>query len=196
HRSGEGAIEAGIQRWPVRAHSLEFLADRLFYFIHGRGTFRGGSGETIAAEPGMVVHVKSGWSGELAVIETLDASYMQCPGSAGAPLTLRDAINAAPLKDWGVIPTMIEGSSRTAGILLSRDADGRAESGLWTCTPGLWRCEVTRDEFCHFLEGRCTYTHKDGERIEIAPNTVAFFPAGWSGRCEVRQTVRKIYMIR
>jgi len=60
----------------------------------------------------------------------------------------------------------------------------------------LWRCEVTSDEFCHFIDGRCVYAHESGERIEIAPDTLAFFPAGWRGECEVLQTVRKLYMIR
>lgn len=100
------------------------------------------------------------------------------------------------LEDWGLVPTMIEGQSRTSGLLLHRNADGSSEAGIWLCTPGLWRCEVTRDEFCHFLEGRCTYTHDTGEVIEIVPDTAAFFPAGWKGTCRVHETVRKVYMIR
>jgi uncharacterized cupin superfamily protein len=55
---------------------------------------------------------------------------------------------------------------------------------------------VKSDEFCHFLEGNSVYTHDDGEVIEIKPDTLAFFPAGWKGICEVRETVRKVYMIR
>jgi len=53
-----------------------------------------------------------------------------------------------------------------------------------------------RDEFCHFLSGRCTYTHESGEIIEIEPDTAAFFPAGWTGTCRIHETVRKVYMIR
>jgi len=91
---------------------------------------------------------------------------------------------------------MIEGTSHTAGILLSRESSGHAESGIWTCTPGIWRCEVTSDEYCHFLDGSCTYTHESGESIEIEPDTLVFFPLGWRGTCDVRRTMRKIYMIR
>ena len=91
---------------------------------------------------------------------------------------------------------MIEGTSHTAGILLNRESSGRAESGIWTCTPGIWRCEVTSDEYCHFLDGSCTYTHESGESIEIEPDTLVFFPLGWRGTCDVRRTMRKIYMIR
>ena len=101
-----------------------------------------------------------------------------------------------PLKDWGPIETMIEGQSMTSGALLHRDSDGGNETGIWACTPGFWHCHVTRDEFCHFLLGRCTYTHESGEVIEVEPDTIAFFPKDWRGTCRVHETVRKVYMIR
>jgi uncharacterized cupin superfamily protein len=100
------------------------------------------------------------------------------------------------LLDWGPVPTMIEGQSHTAGVLLHKGEHGESECGVWVCTPGYWRCEVTRAEFCHFLQGRCTYTHESGEVIEIETDTVAFFPAGWKGTCRVVETIRKVYMIR
>jgi uncharacterized protein len=108
----------------------------------------------------------------------------------------RDPLSFSDLTDWGPIPTMIEGRSHTSGRLLHKGPEGRSECGLWVCTPGTWRCTVTRDEFCHFLEGRCTYTADDGEVIEIGPDTSAFFREGWTGTCVVRETVKKVYMIR
>ncbi|NIA68046.1 cupin domain-containing protein [Pelagibius litoralis] len=109
---------------------------------------------------------------------------------------LQNPVEVDDLVDWGPIPTMIEGRSVTSGRLLHKGPEGSPESGIWVCTPGTWRCEVERDEFCHFLLGRCTYTHDNGEVIEIEPDTIAFFPAGWAGTCAVRETVRKVYMIR
>ena len=100
------------------------------------------------------------------------------------------------LVDWGVIPTMIEGESRTSGKLLHKGPQGQSECGVWRCTPGQWFCHVTRDEFCHFLEGRCTYVHEGGEVTEITPDTAAFFPQDWKGVCTVHETVTKVYMIR
>ena len=70
------------------------------------------------------------------------------------------------------------------------------EAGYWRCTPGSWRCEVERDEFCHFLEGSCLYTHDNGEEIAIKGGDTAWFPAGWRGRCDVQDTVAKVYLIR
>ena len=112
-----------------------------------------------------------------------------------APL-LRAALDITDLADWGAIPTMLEGESRTSGRLIYKGPDGRSESGLWVCTPGKWACHVTRDEFCHFLAGRATYVHESGEVIEITPDTAAFFPEGWQGVCTVHETVKKLYMIR
>ena len=109
---------------------------------------------------------------------------------------MRHPLEVKDLVDWGVIPTMIEGESRTSGKLLYKGPGGSPESGIWVCTPGTWNCEVTADEFCHFLAGRCTYTHESGEVIEITPDTAAFFPKGWKGTCRVHETVRKVYMIR
>lgn len=109
---------------------------------------------------------------------------------------LRDPRAEREWTDWGVIPTMIEGESRTFGALIHKREDGASETGVWNCTPGKWECHVTRDEFCYFLIGRCAYTHESGEVIDIEPDTAAFFPEGWKGVCVVHETVRKVYMIR
>jgi uncharacterized protein len=101
-----------------------------------------------------------------------------------------------PFKDWGPIPTMIEGQSHTSGLVLHKGPNGESETGIWIATPGYWNCHVTSDEFCHFLLGRCTYTHESGEVIEIVPNTAAFFPKDWKGTCRIHKTIRKVYMIR
>jgi len=98
--------------------------------------------------------------------------------------------------DWGVIDTMLEGTSRTYGKVLSRRPDGSSETGIWHCTPGTWQCHVISDEFCHFLSGRCVYTHESGDVINVVPDTIAYFPKDWKGICEVTETIRKVYMIR
>ena len=109
---------------------------------------------------------------------------------------LGDCANVVELKDWGPVPTMIEGRSRTAGTIIHRNPDGSSECGIWTCSPGYWDCHVASEEFCHFISGRCTYTHESGEVIEIVPDTAAFFPKGWKVTCRVHETIRKVYMIR
>ncbi|MGM0606337.1 MAG: cupin domain-containing protein [Halobacteriota archaeon] len=117
-------------------------------------------------------------------------------GTPFSVTTLTDPADLEDVEDWGPIATMIEGQSHTSGKVIHKGPDGESECGVWICTPGYWECDVTRAEFCHFIEGRATYTHESGDVIEIEPDTIAFFPAGWSGTCRVHETVRKTYMIR
>lgn len=117
--------------------------------------------------------------------------------SAPTAVALADAASFGDLVDWGVIPALASGSgSHTSGRLLHKGPEGRSECGIWVCTPGQWACHVTRDEFCHFIDGSATYKHESGAVIEIGADTIAFFPEGWKGRCTVHSTVRKVYMIR
>jgi len=120
------------------------------------------------------------------------------PTAGGVGVRVLRAVGTArDLVDWGPTAPAGEGAaSRTSGLLLHKGPGGSPEAGLWECTPGTWECRVTRDEFCHFLSGRCVYTDASGERTEIGAGDAAFFPAGWSGFCRVIETVRKVYMIR
>jgi uncharacterized cupin superfamily protein len=65
---------------------------------------------------------------------------MPDPLRSSAPHLTDPAAFNGPLVDWGEIPTMIEGQSRTSGLLLHRNADGSSECGIWECTPGYWNC--------------------------------------------------------
>ncbi len=99
------------------------------------------------------------------------------------------------LVDWGPQPDALAGASRSTGRLLHKGPNNSPESGVWVCTPGTWRLHIPRDEFCHFVAGNALYTHDDGSTVEVSPGTVVLFPAGWRGTCEVRETIRNLYML-
>ena len=102
----------------------------------------------------------------------------------------------AVLADWGAVPEPLgDEISHTSGRILTGGGGQFPESGYWRCTPGSWRCEIARAEFCQFLEGECTYTSDDGEIIEIRGGDTAWFPEGWKGRCDVRRAMGKTYAI-
>ncbi len=109
---------------------------------------------------------------------------------------LREPLKARELTDWGAPPDLIDGASHTQGTLLHKGESGQSECGYWECTPGHWPCRVERDEFCHFLEGEARYENENGQITQIRADTIAFFPAGWSGTCRVTKTLKKVYMIR
>lgn len=100
------------------------------------------------------------------------------------------------LTDWGAQPDMVDGQSSSSGILLWKNEDGTSESGLWVCTPGTWRLTLPGDELCHFIDGKATYTSDDGEVIDVTAGTVVHFKEGWSGQCQVHETLRNVYMLR
>jgi uncharacterized protein len=66
--------------------------------------------------------------------------------TSSAPHLKNPASYNGPFKDWGIIPTMIEGESRTSGVVIFKGPNGQSESGIWICTPGYWNCHVTSDE--------------------------------------------------
>ena len=204
YKGPDSQPEAGLWICTPGRWRLAIPRDELCYFIAGRADYRRDNGERIEVTPATLVLFPGGWSGECTVHETLRNTYMLTAGAPaqgeepapGTTPSLRDPLSEYNLVDWGVIPTMLEGASHTSGKLLHKGPGGRSESGIWRCTPGKWACHVTRDEFCHFLSGRSTYVHESGEVIEIAPDTVAFFPQDWRGVCTVHETVTKVYMIR
>jgi uncharacterized cupin superfamily protein len=106
-----------------------------------------------------------------------------------------DAKTIGDLRDWGAQPDAIEGESKSSGLLLHKAPDGQAESGLWQCTPGSWRLSIPGDELCYFLSGHATYTEHNGETIDVTPGTVVHFPSGWTGRCDVHETMRNTYIL-
>ncbi len=208
-----GQPESGLWICTPGRWRLAIPRDELCYFVAGRADYLHDNGERVAIAPHTLVLFPAGWTGECTVHETLRNTYMLTAATsdaAGADPALADTGHgalpmAAPslleplaqtnLVDWGLIPTMLEGASHASGKLLYKGSQGRSESGIWRCTPGRWACHVTRDEYCHFLAGRSTYVHESGEVIEIAPDTVAYFPQGWRGVCTVHETVTKVYMI-
>jgi hypothetical protein len=109
---------------------------------------------------------------------------------------LAPATTFGALTDWGDQPDMLEGQSRSSGVLLWASEDKKSEAGLWVCTPGTWRLSLPADELCHFVAGRATYTSDDGEVIEVTPGSVVHFLQGWSGQCVVHETIRNLYMLR
>ena len=118
----------------------------------------------------------------------LDSS---APHIAGASAWEEDLV------DWGGHLEPIDGRSTNRGRLLWKGAeDGLPEAGVWICTPGSWRLVLPRDELCYFVAGRATYARDDGEVVEVRPGTLAHFREGWSGRVEVQETTRAIYMLR
>lgn len=81
--------------------------------------------------------------------------------------------------------------------LLEFYADGLTETGIWECTPGGWHIENRPDtEVVHILSGRVRMSDdSDGSTREIVEGDVMVLPRGWSGRWDVLETTRKLYVV-
>ncbi len=67
--------------------------------------------------------------------------------------------------------------------------------GVWECTPGGWAIHERPDtEVVHILEGRVRMTDSDGSTREIGPGDVMVLPKGWSGRWDILEFTRKLYV--
>jgi uncharacterized cupin superfamily protein len=74
--------------------------------------------------------------------------------------------------------------------------EGLTEVGVWECTPG--RFPVTRDgshSFMYVLSGRASIYGSGGDVHELRPGTVMVEPDRWTGEWEIKETIRKVYVI-
>ncbi|GGV85109.1 cupin domain-containing protein [Streptomyces massasporeus] len=81
--------------------------------------------------------------------------------------------------------------------LLRFDTDGTVRAGVWESRPGGWPVVERADtETCYILSGRALVTDAaTGETFEISAGDVIVQPQGWSGRWDVKETIRKVYSI-
>jgi uncharacterized cupin superfamily protein len=75
--------------------------------------------------------------------------------------------SSVELEDWGAGSNTLAGAPRAWGKVLSQNPDGSSECGLWSCTPGTRKVTFAADEFCHFLSGRGSYVHDNGEQNPV-----------------------------
>lgn len=75
------------------------------------------------------------------------------------------------------------------------EGPGGLLTGVWECTPGRFRRQVLEREFSHFISGHCFFEPDGGEPIELRPGDAVLFPANCQGTWDVRETVRKSFLI-
>jgi uncharacterized cupin superfamily protein len=84
-------------------------------------------------------------------------------------------------------------TTRTA---LTQAPSGQGVSiGIWECTPGVWRRQVAKREFSYFISGHCFFTPDGQAPIELRAGDSVYFPANCMGAWDVRENVRKSYLI-
>lgn len=103
-------------------------------------------------------------------------------------------IGQAPLDPMGPKEGATEGSPVQS--LVTFHADDHVHSGIWECTPGAYPVvKEGSSEFMTFLAGEGTVHGDDGVSYEVGEGVALFLPDGWSGRWEIRETLRKSFTI-
>jgi len=70
-------------------------------------------------------------------------------------------------------------------------------AGIWACEPGCWQIRFAdnKDEFFCVIEGRVRLHDEAGQFVEIGPGEAAVIPAGFAGRFEVVEAVKKYFVV-
>jgi uncharacterized protein len=75
------------------------------------------------------------------------------------------------------------------------NADG-IHVGVWECTPGGWPVVDRADtEVATIISGGATLTSADGAKQVLTAGSVVTLHKGWTGRWDVTETLRKVYVI-
>lgn len=71
------------------------------------------------------------------------------------------------------------------------------DTGLWECSPGRFRRQVASGEVMHILvgAGRFTPEAEGAAPVEFRAGDTLFFPPDTRGVWEIRETVRKLYVM-
>ena len=68
--------------------------------------------------------------------------------------------------------------------------------GVWECTAGGWPVvDRPNTEVASILSGKATITDANGNEVLLEAGSIVTLPKGWTGRWDVTETVRKVYVI-
>ena len=98
-----------------------------------------------------------------------------------------------PLEPTGPRVGADSGEPMTATRVLHEAAG--MQVGIWECTPGGWAIvDRPNTEIVHLLRGAARITDADGTVHELVAGSALVLPRGWSGRWDITETVRKLYV--
>ncbi len=101
-----------------------------------------------------------------------------------------------PLDDLGPRVGADVGDPRMSGRIFFGGEDEPIEVGVWACTPGGWTVTDRPDtETVRIISGRARLTDAGGRAAELGPGDLLVLPRGWSGRWDILEPVRKLYVI-
>uniref|UniRef100_A0A7S4VJK0 (S)-ureidoglycine aminohydrolase cupin domain-containing protein n=1 Tax=Alexandrium monilatum TaxID=311494 RepID=A0A7S4VJK0_9DINO len=174
----------------------------VFYVLEGEGFLTDADGTAHCFRAGDMVVLPKGWSGRWDILKTVNKIYVvnACAEDLSAEES-RSALVGPPemfvmsqlrgkgprKSDWG------EPEDFTRPMVKL----GSTAVGAWACTPGGFEGTSNRPttEWFHVLEGSGFLTNLDGTARRFGPGSTVILPKGWSGRWDVLETVRKVWVV-
>src|SRR5690348_9499538 len=105
-------------------------------------------------------------------------------------------IRKEDLDQLGPVKKPLDGpTARLVGKKFIDDMPGIDSMGIWECSPGRWQRTIMQEEFAHFLTGSATFIPTNGTPIEIKAGDSIWFPKNSSGIWDIKEDVRKVYVV-
>ncbi|AKM05068.1 MULTISPECIES: cupin domain-containing protein [Burkholderia] len=105
------------------------------------------------------------------------------------------SVDTALPEDWGTAGLPGTEPARVSGRQVVIPGSEAFDTGVFECTPGTYRRGVKEAEVMHFLAGAGTFAPDGEEAIEFGAGDTLFFAANTEGLWDVRETMRKVYVI-
>lgn len=105
----------------------------------------------------------------------------------------QSALTELPLLSESPGYEVLEGDPR-ASIRFDRgSAASDHRLGIWSCTPGIFRCTEKGDELQTVIEGKLTLVSENGEEHHLSPGDSIYTEKGEKVIWKVHQTVKKVF---
>ncbi|GGP24270.1 cupin domain-containing protein [Silvimonas amylolytica] len=105
--------------------------------------------------------------------------------------------NPQPVIDFPRPERLVSGNPQRTTWLHYDNAANGFSSGIWASEVGSWRIEFgpAEEEFFSIIEGRARVYDEAGAFAEVGPGEALVIPAGFKGRFEVLEPVKKYFAI-
>jgi uncharacterized cupin superfamily protein len=108
---------------------------------------------------------------------------------------IKQAIELGGLEDWGSAALPGHEGVRVSGKQYVIGGSEAVDTGVFECSPGIYRRGVKQAEVMHLLSGSGSFTPDGESTIHFRGGDTLFFEANTEGLWQVDETMRKIYVI-
>ncbi len=108
---------------------------------------------------------------------------------------IKNALTKQGLEDWGTAALPGTPPAIVSGLQYVIPGSEGVDTGLFECSAGTYRRSVKQAEVMHFIAGEGSFTPDGQETVHFTAGDTLFFEANTEGLWDVKQTLRKIYVI-